>query len=228
MRLYLKLRELFGRRPASTSNPNTGSPPTRLFVLVEGVNDAHFLRRISAMLHAHQPDLPDLAASERSGDILFVPTGGGDLLPWTYRLASIGLAEFFLLDRETPPVTQARQQLAQIVNLRPRCRAFITAKRSLENYLHSAAIREAIGVTITFGDDDPVAELVTRQVYQQSNSPTQWEDLSMRQRRRRRDRIKKLLNTAAAERMTIERLAERDPPGEVITWLKAIAELCRV
>ena len=124
--------------PANTS--------AKVFVLVEGANDIQFLRRISAILHADSPDLPDLGALERKGEILFVPTGGGDLLPWTYRLAALGRAEFFLLDRELSPVTQVRLQLAEIVNLRPKCCAFVTRKRSLENYLHPAAIREARGI----------------------------------------------------------------------------------
>jgi hypothetical protein len=49
--------------------------------------------------------------------------------------------------------------------------------------------------------------------------------LSRRARRRLRDKAKKWLNRDAVERMTPERLAERDPAGEVISWLRMIAEL---
>ncbi len=46
-----------------------------------------------------------------------------------------------------PPETEIRREVAQVVNLRPGCHAFLTGKRSLENYLHSAAIYEARGET---------------------------------------------------------------------------------
>ena len=56
-----------------------------------------------------------------------------------------------------------------------------------------------------------------------------WELLTRRARSRMTYRVKRWLNTRAADQMTVELLRERDPDGEVISWLTAIrrlAELC--
>jgi hypothetical protein len=43
--------------------------------------------------------------------------------------------------------------------------------------------------------------------------------------KRRWDRAKKWLSTKAVEHMTLQRLADRDPQGEVRSWLLTIADL---
>ena len=170
-----------------------------------------------------QPQLPNLEAIERRGGLIFVPYGGDPLL-WTHRLSNLNLPEFHLLDREAPPETDTRRRAAEIVNLRPRCRATVTAKRSLECYLHPDAVFEASGINVDFSDQDPVAELVARR-RRNSDRQMPWEDLPQRTRRRQCARVKKWLNTRAVERMTPARLAERDPDGEVVSWLRTIARL---
>jgi hypothetical protein len=197
----------------------------RVFIVVEGQNDIEFLRRISAILHAADPRVPDLGAMERRREILFVPAGGGDARSWAWRLARLGPAEFHLFDRDVPPATEARREAAEIVNRRPRCRAELTGHRSLENYLHATAIFEASGLSVEFSGDDHVAELVARQAYERQERTVPWESLPARTRKRRRDHCKAWLNTRAVDRMTPERLAERDPAGEVRSWLETIARL---
>lgn len=135
--------------------------PARVVVVVEGPNDIEFLRRISATLHRDDPSLPDLAEMERKLSLVFVPAGGIDLST-AFRFASLSLPEFHLLDRDIPPATQTRQQVAAMVNSRPRCRAEVTSKRSLENFLHPAAVFEASGLTVEFGDEDNVPDLIAR------------------------------------------------------------------
>ena len=200
----------------------------KLLVVVEGVHDIEFLRRISAMLHAHESELPDLGAMEHRGELIFVPFGGADLKLWTHRLGPLGKPEFHLYDREEPPETELRRQLADSVNRRPGCRAVLTSKRTLENYLHPAAIREAGGVDIDFGDDDAVADLIARQDFVRAYPGEVWEELPRRTQTRRRNRVKRWLNTKAVERMTPGRLAERDPKGEVRSWLEAMMRLADV
>jgi len=196
-----------------------------IFLVVEGINDIHFLRRISAILHVDDPRLPDLSTMESRGELIFVPFGGGDLSLWKDRLAGLSRAELHLYDREMPPETEARQRIVDAVNRRPRCRAFLTKKRSLENYLSPDAIREAGAVDISFSDHDYVAELVARQMHKRLDGQPSWLDLPSRRRKRRRDRAKKWLNSRAVERMTPGRLAERDPEDEVRCWLATIARL---
>lgn len=221
MSLYARLAAWFARRPLLSSIPTK----TKLLVVVEGVHDIAFLKNISAILHADDPRLPDLAAMERCGELLFVPVGGGDLRLWATRFAPLGCAEFHVYDGEGAEERQLRQEVAEVVNLRPRCRAVITKKRSMENYVHADALREACGVELSFTDDDPVADLVAAHRYQQQGGTLPWDQLEMRVRKRRRNRVKKWLHTKAVDRMTPERLAESDPDGEVVSWLQTIAQL---
>lgn len=219
MSLSARLRAWFARRPP----PSAVSMGPKVIVVVEGAHDITFLKRISAMLHGHDPQLPDLAAMESRGELILLPFGGGDLWLWATRLARLGCAEFHLYDRESSPETELRQQVADVVNLRPRCRAVLTGKRSMENYLHPTAIREVSGLALSFTDDDSVADLAAAERYTQQGGQPPWEELEPRVRKRRRNRAKKWLHTKAADRMTPRLLAESDPEGEVISWLQAIA-----
>ena len=180
----------------------------RLLVVVEGPNDIEFLRRISTILHRYDPTLPDLAAMERELALVFVPSDGIDLSS-AFRFAGLGLSEFHLLDRDMPPATQSRPQVAAMVNSRPSCFAAITSKRSLENYLRSSAVFEARGFQVAITDDANVPELVARLVNEGHESGVAWDDLSARTRKRLCYRAKKWLNTRAVEQMTGARLAER-------------------
>ncbi|HVX63810.1 MAG TPA: hypothetical protein VHC19_24525 [Pirellulales bacterium] len=48
-----------------------------------------------------------------------------------------------------------------------------------------------------------------------------------RSHKRLRERAKRWLNTRAAERMTVERIEQCDPRGEIRLWLETIARLAR-
>lgn len=220
----LSLLHLGRDTPRVVRNPPAPLRP-KLCLVVEGRHDIEFLKRIGAVLHDDDPSLPDLAGLEQAGVILFLPAGGGDFRPWSSRLAPLGLAELHLYDRELSPETERRRAWAALVNRRPRCRAFVTTRRSLENYLHPAAIYEARGVLLTYSADDDVAERAARGLFISSPTTASWDELSRRARRRLRDRAKTWLNTTAVERMTIGRLREHDTAGEVIGWWRAIREL---
>jgi len=197
----------------------------RVLVIVEGTNDIEFLRRVSMLLHSHDASLPHLVEMEQRGELVFVPFGGGNVQAWTHRLAPLGKPEFHLYDHELPPETDLRREAAEMVNRRSRCRAVLTRKRSLENYLHATAITAAGDVDITFDDFDPAAEVAAKSLYQRGLDGTPWELLPPRARRRMANRAKRWLNTKAADHMTVDLLRDRDPDGEVISWLKAIGRL---
>ncbi len=197
----------------------------QVIIVVEGQNDIEFLRRMSAILHATDPRLPDLGEMERQREIVFVPAGGGDARSWAWRLAGLAPAEFHLLDRDVSPATEARREAAEIVNRRPHCRAVLTSFRSMENYLHPDAIFEASGLRVEFSGDDHVADLVARRAYERQERLIAWESLPARTRKRRRDKAKAWLNTRAVDRMTPDRLTECDPAGDVRSWLETIARL---
>jgi hypothetical protein len=192
---------------------------------VEGVNDTEFLRRISAILHRSDKSLPNLAELDDCGQVIFVPFGGGHVRAWSDRLAPLNLSEFHLYDHELPPETDHRQQAADCVNERSDCRAFLTRKRSLENYLHPQAIEAAGGFVISFDDFDCVAEIAAKQLYQQGVIDRPWELHSQRARSRMTNRAKRWLNTEAVSHMTTKLLRERDPEDELIGWLRIMSSM---
>lgn len=195
-----------------------------LLVIVEGRNDIAFLRRISAVLSTADDALPNLSALERRGALIFVPSGG-EIEKWALRMAPLGKAEVHVYDQEVPPLSEARYYAARIVNLRPACRAFVTRKRNLENYLHADAIFQASGIEIEFGDDADVADLVARNRFLVADPSRDWLSISARCRRRLRNHVKQWLNRDAVDRMTSALLDERDPNGEIRSWLAAIGQL---
>jgi hypothetical protein len=230
MSLFDRWRRWLARRPA---DPLVGTYPPALrrslaqlpvLIVVEGRHDAAFLRRISRILHQADPSLPDLPALEDWGAILFLESGG-DPLHWAARLAPLRKPELHLIDREEGVDSEPRRAAARVVNSRPGCRAFITRKRSLENYLHPDAICECRGLLMEWTDNDSVHERVARSLHDASRSGSDWAALPYRARRRLRDRAKSWLNTEAVERMTVTRLREQDTHGEVESWLRAVGEL---
>lgn len=203
-----------------------GPPRSRpkVLVVVEGTNDIEFLRRISRILHRADSAVPDLAELEQQRQLVFMPMGGGDSAS-AFRFAGLGLPEVHLLDRDVPPVTADRHRVAAMVNCRPRCHAAVLSKRSLENYLHSAAIFEASGIRVVITDDENVPEVVARHAHEHREGSHPWDQLPPRSRKRLRDKAKKWLNAGAVEHMTPERVADRDSQGEIRSWLSTIAAL---
>jgi len=195
----------------------------RAVVVVEGAHDVEFLKRISRIRSQTDTDLLELGQLETAGMIAFVVNNGG-AIAFPAGLAANGPVEFHLLDRETGPSAVQRQATLLAINSRPNCRATLTSKRAIENYLHPDAVGESASIEITFGDFDDVADVAAQATFDQSKGGS-WESLSRRARRRLRDKAKKWLNRDSVDRMTPERLAERDPDGEVTGWLRTIVEL---
>lgn len=196
-----------------------------LLLVVEGANDVEFLTRLAARLRIDLPSVPDLRELTRSGRLVIVPAGGGDPLSWAERLAPLGLRQLHIYDREQQPQTATRQRAIAQINARPGCRGVLLAKRSLENYLHPAAIVAAGGPQLCLGDDDPVAMLVAEQRFCTGLSSSIWGSLSHRARHRLANGAKHWLNRVAVEQMTAALLAQRDPAGELLGLLHAIAGL---
>jgi len=185
----------------------------KVLIFVEGSNDVTFLKHISAMLHEHDPSLPNLATDSR---VAIIPLGGSTLIQWVdkHYLKGLDLPEIHIYDRDTqnPP---KYQDVVNRVNARgDRSWATLTDKRELENYLHPDAIYEVLGVRITYGNRDDVPQLVAQAINNDSNN--KYSPINEK-------RVKKLLNDDVAQRMTYERLQDIDPNGEVISWLKQIA-----
>ena len=89
------------------------APDLPLLIVIEGENDIYFLKAMSAMLHRHDPTLPDLAHEHRA---IFLPTAGSNLKEWVKRIAGLGKKAFYLFDREQEPETSERRQIVETVN----------------------------------------------------------------------------------------------------------------
>ncbi len=74
---HLRTRLLGPPAPRLGTRLQTG---VKLLCIFEGPHDLAFFRGISRILHADDPMLPDLGELERSGTIVILPVGGGDVL----------------------------------------------------------------------------------------------------------------------------------------------------
>ena len=193
-----------------------------VLVVVKGIHDIEFLQRLTAKLHQESSSLPDLGELERRQRLLFIPFGGGQVLRWAKRFAPLGCPEFHLFDRESDPETALRHQAAEIINARQGCRALVTSKRSLENYLHMVAIYAAGGGMLDVHDQADIALSFAHRSFLARPHDCQWEALPMKARRRMAATAKKWLNSAAVDFMSLELLRDRDPRSELLGWIRAI------
>lgn len=195
----------------------------KVFFGVEGKHDISFLKAISKMLSAVEPDIPDLTAQEASGKLVFVPLGGSNLELWITRLKGLNRPEFYLTDRDNLPHLRAKYQ-DQVDEWNARnCTAWVTAKRELENYLHPDALRAvAAGYGGTGADFEDVPELFAEAVHSAAPGASPWGGLPLEKRKEKISHAKKRLNSDCATKMTPQLLTQSDPAGEVRGWLRAI------
>lgn len=197
-----------------------------LLILLEGANDLEFLVRNASRLHLSSSSVPNLHQLQADGRVALVPLGGGDpATTWPDRLRALELPEFHLYDREQVPETEVRRRAVARVNTRHGCCAALTGKRCLENYLHPQAIAAAGGIELAFGDDDPVSMLLARRRFEHAWPFGSWDGLTRRAQRRLAASAKRWLNRVAVGHMTAELLAERDPAGELLGWLRTMGNL---
>ena len=204
----------------------------KAFIGVEGVNDINFLQNIANVLKSGGKDVVDLDRMEMNGEIIFIPLGGNNLALWASRLRHLNRPEFHICDRDNkPPSTPKYADHIKKVNSRNGCKAVCTSKREMENYLHPKAIAEAYqedGINIVlpeiFNAFDDVPALVAETVHNVDGCRF-WCDLSEKQRDKKNSRAKRMLNGRAASKMTMGRLAETDPNGEIESWLCEIQQL---
>jgi hypothetical protein len=120
-------------------------------------------------------------------------------------------------------LSELRESTAAEINQREKAVAVVMKKRSLENYLHPAAIQKVSGVSITFSESEDVPGKVWDSLYGRAeHGPGKH---SRRHRRRTINRIKKWLNREAVDAMTPALLAQQDPAGEIRGWLRTIQQL---
>ena len=206
--------------------PLKSSPIARpLLIVVEGPHDVTFLQQISRILAADDPQILDLAQAESRHQVLFLPIGGGYLWNWVERLAPLGLPEFHLYDRELSPETSRRQSFIARLRLRPGCRAYLTAKRSLENYLPADAIARHAQVRDPVTSENDVALDLARAWWDRSPRSQGWTALLDRRRKKLREQAKRFLHQTVVPQLTSHDIARGDPAGELHGRLQEIGAL---
>jgi len=195
----------------------------KLFIGVEGKHDIPFLKNFSTILRSGGETVPNIEELELDGVIIFLPLGGSSLAQWSHRLRGLNRPEFHLYDRDSPPPAQAAHQTnVDAVNQRLLCRAFSTAKKEVENYVHFEAINAgfaAINLPVRLdhqpGDFEDVPQLLVDRVNPEVAPSNMWGD----------GRAKDFLNNTALQHMTKDLLDQIDPGGEVLGWFRTIQEL---
>ena len=201
------------------------SHKVKLFLGVEGTNDIDFLKGISSVLHRTDPSIPDLRALEAKHELIFIPFNGSNLWLWISRLNGLNCTEIHIVDRDNePPAHSHYWKEVEEIRLKPRCKAFETSMREMENYLHSDAIACALGVEISVGDFVDVPDEAARALYLENTGRDDWDSLDKNKRKEKIRKVKKKLNTDAVAQMTVSMLKERDPNGDIRSWLDAVCE----
>ncbi len=207
----------------------------KLFVGVEGWTDIEHLKNFSRLLRNAGEDVPDLDGLERDGELIFMPVAGSNLAVWVCRLQNLQRPEFYLLDRDSsPPEEPKNAEHAAKINARSGCKAVVTEKLEIENYLHKKAIETAFsedmpGFTLDFVPADfvDVPNLVAKRVHTLIPVAKPWDEVlkDERELKSKESSAKKRLTRASAK-MDKGMLDEIDPKGEVLGWFRTMKLLC--
>lgn len=198
----------------------------KVFLGVEGKWDIEFLKRISKIINATDPTVPDLNAAEAARSLVFIPLGGSSMELWSVRLAGLERPEFYVTDRDKAPPAQPKyHQHITAWNARDNCTAYCTTKRELENYLHQDAIK-SIAPTFpnAIADFDDVPMLLAEALHTADATAPAWNTVTEDTKKEKASRAKRRLNQECVDAMTVARLAQSDPTGEITAWLKAVGE----
>ena len=236
-----------GTNPDGTDNTNIidkiietlGALPdpknkVKVLVFVEGENDINGLIGYSKILNAQDNSIISLENNEQ---IAFIPTGGSQLKFYIEKKYLDGLlqAQVHIYDSDIQSYVDAVASLNAEGNASKI--GYNTSKLELENFLHHEAINECyheLNIEITLPeieDSEDIPEKVAKAVHS-ATSETEWDSINpnltktAEKQKKKISKAKKILNTKAIEKMTIERLQERNGYEEIKRWLDKINELC--
>jgi len=176
----------------------------RVLVCVEGPNDVRFLRHISHTLHQSDSNLPNLSCDPR---FAIIPMKGGNLRDVVnlHIFKNFHKPEFHIYDRDD---TNTYEKKVEEVNKRgDGSKAVQTSKRTMENYIHSAAIARITGAVIETTDNNDVVTCLCGKIG------------------KKKPEVKAILSDEVAPVITVREIDERDPNGEIRSWLRDIAIL---
>lgn len=206
----VRIAETLGVMPDITPPLRPEAREIRLIVCVEGPTDIDFLKSITTALHREKGEIKPVDALP---DVILIHLGGSTLQDWVNHnyLQKLGVPEYHIYDSDN---TGAHQAQCDIVNARGGgSSARITSKREIENYIHKDAIEEEYGFTVEITDDMDVPRAISDMMKARGMISSG------------ESKVKKRLNQKAALRMTFDRLRERDPNNDVLTWICDIEDI---
>jgi len=193
-------------------------PDSRVKILlcVEGPNDVTAFRCLSRALHLEDQTLPDLNTDER---MAFMVLGGSTLKHWVneHYLRQLNRPEVHIYDSDVKKYAESVQQVNQ---RNDGSWAVQTRKYEIENYLHSDAIRAAFEVEVVVTDQPADGSQAVPKAFALAYSQAMGFDGVMGD-----DKAKNKLAEKAFPLMTATMLRERDPDGEVESWLRRIGRM---
>ncbi len=143
--VFSEVAETLGVLPDAAEKPGV-----RVAVAVEGPTDIDALVSFAGVLSGSG----DIAALDHS-KIFWTIGGGTTLKDWVERryLDSLAVPQVYLFDSDRTsaalPLDKDKEDREKEINGRANCTAFVTRKRTIENYVHPDAIARATGGQVT-------------------------------------------------------------------------------
>ena len=197
-------------------------PPLRAVVGMESQEDFRLLFRLAKILHRTDRNLPDLQKHAKAGAVMCIPFGL-QARGFVELFLSFDVPQLYIFSRGTGPMPEERRELIRRIRQDVDCSAVVMRKRAMTNYLHPDAIYEEFHTSVAVNDDTDVPVEVVQPFLKRLKFPA-WDQLDPQLRTDMAAAFAIELSVKASRRMTAERLAQRDPAGEVAGWLKEIGK----
>lgn len=143
--VFSEIAETLGVLPDPSEKPDA-----KVAVAVEGPTDIDALVSLANVL----VDSGDLSDFDH-GNVFWTIGGGETLKDWVERryLDRIGIPQVYLFDSDRTsaalPVSRIKEERVEEINNRENCQAFLSKKRTIENYVHPDAIARLSNSRIT-------------------------------------------------------------------------------
>jgi len=182
------------------------------------------LKRYSYILNADDPTIIDLTSSRKVG---YVITGGSALKHYLEHkhLEGLGKPVVHIYDNDVADYRTAVDRINAEGD--PKKKAFNTSKLELESYLHHEAVVEAYAdngttglVLNPFTDNQDVPMYVAEELYKLNGND--WNSIDHDKHKSLSSDKKKLLNIQAVEKMTVDRIRDRNSYDDLKLWLDTI------
>ncbi len=188
----------------------------KILVCVEGPTDIVALKALSKALSLREPTLPDLSSDVR---VAFVPLGGSTLKHWVsgHYLRDLGRPEVHIYDGD---VTKYSEEVERVNSRNDGSWAKQMKKHEIESYLHQDAIYKAFGVDVKVADVLNDEGNAVPRAFAIAYSKHKNHDGVMSD-----TKAKQYLAERAFPQMTAQLLLERDPEGEIRSWIERIGKM---